>query len=317
MQSKLLNLLARRIAGPLLSLTLAGPTLLQAETPGARFSAPKLGWVLSPDGAQLIEITGVLDSPRQGAALALPAAATRLWPSPDASAAVLRTASGYFLAGSPDLPVALAELPAGSELSVAWDRASNGFAACWSAHCESRDQRGAIVAQWEVAEGSRVLAYSSRAGLVTAVGDSATWRTGDWDSPLAMAPVAAAFRNGTNELWLIDAEGRLSGLDAQGRPVEGSTLVAGAVGLVGSLDGQSFLAASAEGLAASYNLSSGHREQWALEDTVEGLWPAPGLFAVRLHESAKRAVAIWNGETGVTGWTPSAAPAPAASEVRQ
>ena len=45
---------------------------------------------------------------------------------------------------------------------------------------------------------------------------------------------------------------------------------------------------------------------------LKSLPSAAGRFTVRLHDSAKRAIAIWNGDSGITGWVPASN-----SEVRQ
>lgn len=305
MHCKSLKQNTRRIAGSLLGLALLPGLAIGAEAPGIRLSPPTLGWILAPDGSQIVEITGVTDSPRAGRALSLPAAARRAWTSPDAAAVLLQLDTGLFLVRSNEQGELLTDLPAGAEVSAAWDRASTGFAACWETNCEARSANGAVRSRWEVAASTRAIAYSDESGLLTGTPESAEWRRGADVIRLDAMPVAAAFRAGTQEIWLLDAGGHLSGQDARGRRVGEGELVAAAVGLAGSLDGKSFFAANADGAAAVFSMESGQSEHFVIEDTVEGVWAAPGLFAARLHESAKRPVAIWNGESGTTGWMPS------------
>jgi hypothetical protein len=131
-------------------------------------------------------------------------------------------------------------------------------------------------------------------------------------------PAAAAFRPNSPELWLLHPSGHLSGRDLQGRRTAEAQLVPNALGLVASQDGAAFFAANAGGAAAVVSLATSQTEQFDLEDTVEGVWPAPGLFAVRLHHSAKRPIGFWNGETGLTGWVPAQPlEQPSETEVRQ
>ena len=309
MQSKLLTKHSRRIAGLLPFLAALPGLAFAAESPGIRLSSPTIGWVLASDGLQLIEIAGIAASPRAGRAVALPSAARRFWTSPDANAVILRLDNGIFLLGSGEQ---LAELSEDFEVTAVWDRSSTGFAICWAEKCEARAANGAIRHQWKVSSGSRVIAYSAEAGLVTASAEDADWHYGGELIHLDAVPAAAAFRSGTKELWLLNPDGRISGQDRQGRRLGEGELVAGALGLVGSLDGKAFFAVNAEGEAAVYSLESAQTVRVAIGNSVEGVWPAPGLFAVRLHESAKRPIAIWNGETGITGWMPAAT-----SEVRQ
>ena len=305
MHCKLLKNNARRIAESLLSLAITSGLIMAAESPDIRISAPSIGWILASDGSQAVEITGVSDSPRAGRAVPLANAARRAWASPDATAIVLQTGTGIgLLRGS--LPAeSLLELPATAVATVAWDRASAGFAVCWNEICEARSADGAMRARWEVAPGSRVLAYSADNGLLLATAEIAEWRRQTEVISLDAIPASAAFRPGTSELWLLDAAGQLTGIDPQRRPVGAAELVPNAVGLVASLDGKSFFAANAEGAAAAANLETLQTENFNLEDSVEGLWPAAGRFTVRLHDSAKRAIAIWNGDSGTTGWVPA------------
>jgi hypothetical protein len=204
------------------------------------------------------------------------------------------------------------EVASGVDLTVVWDRSSAGFAACWADKCQTRAADGAVREQWEVAAGTRALAFSVSAGLLTATAESADWRHAGELIHLDTPPAAAAFRAGTQELWLVDADGRLIGRDEQGRRAGEGELVPRAIGLVGSLDGKHFFAVNADREAAVYSLEALQSERLTIEDAVEGAWAAPGLFAIRLHESAKRPIAIWEGVTGTTGWMPVAT-----SEVRQ
>lgn len=305
MHCKLLKNKARRIAESLLSLAITSGLIMAAESPDIRISAPTLGWILAADGSQAIEITGVTDSPRAGRAVALATTARRAWASPDAAAIVLQTRTGIALLRGAQPAEGLLELPAATVATVAWDRASTGFAVCWDEICEARGADGAMRARWEVAPGSRVLAYSADNGLLLATAEAAEWRRQNTVISLDAMPASAAFRPGTSELWLLDAAGQLTGIDPQRRPVGAAELVPNAVGLVASLDGKSFFAANAEGAAAAANLETLQTENFNLEDSVEGLWPAAGRFTVRLHDSAKRAIAIWNGDSGTTGWVPA------------
>lgn len=305
MHCKLLKNQARRIAESLLSLAFTSGLVLAAEAPAIRISAPSIGWILAADGTQAIEITGVTESPRTGRTVALAAVARRAWPSPDASATVLQTNTGIALLAGNDQVETLSELPVASVATVAWDRASAGFAACWDTVCEARGANGAMRARWEVAAGARLLAYSAENGLVLATAEGAEWRREAAVIALDSIPAAAAFRPGTSELWLLDATGQLAGIDPQRRPAGTAELVPDAIGLVASLDGKAFFAANASGAAAATNLESLQTETFNMEDSLEGLWPAAGRFTVRLHDSAKRAIGIWNGDSGITGWVPA------------
>lgn len=312
MHCKLLKNKARRIAESLLSLAITSGLVMAAESPDIRISAPSLGWILAADGSQALEITGVTESPRAGRAVALAGVARRAWASPDATVTVLQTGTGLEILRGSVPAEGLFELPTGSVATVAWDRASAGFAVCWDTDCEARGANGAMRARWEVAAGARLLAYSADNGMVLATGESAEWRRESSVITLDAIPAAAAFRPGTSELWLLDAAGQLTGIDPQRRPIGNAELVPNALGLVASLDGKSFFAANAEGATAATNLETLQTEKFNLEDSVEGLWPAAGRFTVRLHDSAKRAIAIWNGDSGITGWVPALN-----SEVRQ
>ena len=64
MHSILLSPQARWIAGSILCLAVSSHLALGADASGIRIAAPSLGWVLAPDGSQVIEITGVPESPR-------------------------------------------------------------------------------------------------------------------------------------------------------------------------------------------------------------------------------------------------------------
>ena len=310
MQSKPLTKHSRRIARLLPFLAALPGLALAAESTGIRLSSPTLGWVLASDGSQLIEIAGIAESPRAGRTVALPSAARRSWTSPDANSVILRLDTGIFLIRSGEQLEQLAEfpseLPRDIEVAAVWDRSSAGFAICWAEKCEARAANGAIRDQWKISSGSRAIAFSVEAGLVTANAEDAGWHYGGELIQLDAVPAAAAFRAGTKELWLLHLDGRISGQDRQGRRLGEGGLVAGALGLIGSLDGKAFFAVNAEGEAAVYSLESAQTVRVAIEESVEGVWPAPGLFAIRLHESAKRPITIWNGETGITGWMPAA-----------
>lgn len=312
MQSTPLITPPRRIAKFLLILAAIPGLALAADSAGIRFSSPSIGWVLAADGSQLIEIAGIDSSPRTGRAVALPSAARRSWSSPDASSALLRLNTGLILLKSDGHPTQIVEIASNVDVAAAWDRSSTGFVACWAGTCQARAADGAIRDQWPVPEGSRIVAFSLEAGLLTATSESADWRQGAESIQLETVPAAAAFRPGTQELWLLDADGRLAGRDRQGRRTGEGELVANAVGLVSSADGKALFAVDPEGRAAVFTIESAQSERFSIDESVEGVWPAPGRFAIRLHESAKKPIAIWNGETGVTGWMPAAT-----NEVRQ
>ena len=302
----------RRIAKLLLILAGVPCLPLAAQAPAIRISAPTLGWVLSSDGTQLIEIAGVPESPRAGRAVALSAVARHAWSSPDAAAVALRLDDGLYLVRSGGQLELLTEIEKGAAVSLVWDRASAGFAACWADKCQARTVTGGEAEQWEIAIGSRLIAFSQNAGAVTVSDSAADWRHRGEVIHLDAIPVAAAFRAGTDELWTVDAEGRLTGRDRQGRRTGEGEMVPGAIGLVSSADGSRFFSVNSEREFATYAVASGQTERLSVDDPVDGAWPAPGSFAIRLHESAKRPIAIWDGDSGVTGWMPVAA-----SEVRQ
>ncbi len=295
---------SRRIANPFLGLALI-PALVSAAD--LRVSAPGLGWLLSPDGRQVIAITGVPESPRAGDAIPLPGLARQLWSAPDASAALIRLDEGLYLLRPGLDPAELAAVSADAAVSAAWDRASAGFAACWADSCRAFDRAGLPGAETAAAPGVRLLAYSASAGLLTVEGDAALWRAGGSTRPLDAVPAAAAFLPGASELWFLDPAGRLAALSAQGARRDLPETVDSPIALVASADGQSVFVVNATGEAAVLGVASGAVTRHTLEETVEGAWPAPGNFNVRLHESAKRPLAIFNGETGLAGWAPAAA----------
>jgi len=307
----------RRIAILLRALAIVTGLTLAAESPAVRLSAPSLAWILAPGGSQVIEITGIPESPRAGRAVGLPSAAWRSWAAPDSNSVILRLDTGLYLFRANDPLVLLTELAPEVDVTAAWDRASAGFALCWAEICQGRGANGALRSQWEVAAATRAVAFSVEAGLVSATPDNAVWRTETSNTALEIVPAAAAFRAGTQELWLVDARGHVTGRDRQGRRTGEGELVENPLGLVSSADGKSFFSANAEGAAAAYSLDAAQTTRVSLEDTVEGVWAAPGPFAVRLHESAKRPIAIWNGETGTAGWMPAANFSTVNAEVRQ
>ncbi|MBI2685638.1 MAG: hypothetical protein HYX27_04925 [Acidobacteria bacterium] len=288
----------------MLSLAIVSGLVLAAEPSAIRISAPSLGWVLAADGSQVVEISGLADSPRTGRAVSLPAVARRAWSSPDAASVLVQLDAALFLIRAAGEPEAIAELPAGVTLSAAWDRSSSGFAVCWETNCEARDAGGAIRTRWEVDASARVLAYSGEGGMVLTTADAAEWRRGGETVRIDPAPAAATFRPRSQELWIVDNTGQLYGQDFQGRRTGEGEMVTDAVGLIASADGRYFFASNAEGNAAVFDVDSGSTNRTDLETTVEGVWLSPGPFSARLHESSKRAIAIW---TDVSiGWVPSA-----------
>lgn len=292
-----------------------GPAIW-AESPGIRITAPSLGWVLSPDGTQVTEIAGVAASPRAGRELALPAAARRSWASPDAAAVLVQTENGIFLVRESGAPQSILELSGPAEFSAAWDRAAAGFALCGPESCQSFDPAGAIRASWDVEAGARALAYSAESGLVISLNGAAQWLRADGRAPLDGSPIAAAFRPGTSEAWFLDAEGRLTGQDFLGRRTGEGQVIENALGLVASRDGRAFFAAS-ETAAAVFLIESQKTESVEIGEPVEGVWAAPGAFSIRLHDSAKRPIAIWDGESGALGWMPAVEVAVEVTEVNQ
>ena len=156
MQCKLSSHHLRRIARLLLILAAVPSLAPAADSSGIRLTAPAIGWILAPDGSQLIEITGIISSPRAGRAIALPSAARRSWASPDSNSVLLRLDEGLFFRSSEQL-AQLAEIPAGISVAAAWDRSSTGFAICWAEICQARAANGAIREQWPVAGGLRVV----------------------------------------------------------------------------------------------------------------------------------------------------------------
>lgn len=268
----------------------------------ARIAAPALGWLLSPDGSEVIGITGVIDSPRDGQSYKLPAVASRIWVSPDASALVARMADELWLIspGSSSRQLGAAD----SAVSVAWDRGGNGFVICQPERCAEHAASGAVRGSFAVAGTVNVLAYSAGAGVIYAVDSTATWHRASGDVAVGEA-AAAAFRPGSQELWVLSTDGKLAGLDSNGASIGSAELVTGAVGLAMSADGAALVAASGSE-AAVFDIRNAQVNRIPVEGGVEGLWLAPGNFAVRLHESAKRPVAFWNGETGALGWMPAA-----------
>lgn len=296
MHWKLLATPPRGIAVLILTASLA----LVGQT-AARITAPVLGWLLSPDGGEIIGITGVVDSPRDGQAYRLPAAASKIWVSPDASTIVARSVEGLWLIA----PGASSRLIASSEsgTSMAWDRASKGFVVCQPDRCTEFSPDGSVRGGFDTAGFATALAYSASSGTLFSIEASATWHRNSGDIAVGEA-IAAAFRPGTQELWLIAQDGRLSGLDANGAIVGSAELVPGAVGLAASGDGHSLIAANGSH-GAAFDIRNAEVSRFAVETGIEGLWLAPGNFSVRLHESAKRPIAFWNGESGALGWMPA------------
>lgn len=275
-----------------------------AETPEVRITAPSLGWVLSPDGNQITEIAGVASSPRAGRDRALPGAARRSWASPDATAVLVQTENGIILIREAGEPLAILELSGPAEFSAAWDRAAAGFALCGPESCQAYDAAGAIRSSWEIEAGSRALAFSAGAGVVVASSSAVQWLRADGRTTIDGAPVAAAFRPGTEEAWFLDAAGHLFGQDFQGRRTGEAQLMENPLGLVASRDGKAFFAAS-EKAAAVFLIESASAESVDVGAPIEGVWATPGAFSVRLHDSAKRPIAIWDGESGLLGWMPA------------
>jgi len=269
----------------------------------ARISAPALGWLLSPDGSEVIGITGVVDSPRDGHAFKLPEVASRIWVSPDASALVALTAKELWLIvpGSSARQLSAAE----SSVSVAWDRSGNGFLVCQSDHCAEHSASGAVRGGFDTSGAASVLAYSESAGALYVRDGVATWHRASGDVAVGEA-AAAAFRPGAQELWVLSPNGRLSGFDANGSSAGSADLIADAIGLAVSADGNTLVAVNASS-GSVFDLRTAEVNRLAFAEGVDGLWLAPGNFAVRLHESSKRPVAFWNGETGALGWMPAAA----------
>jgi hypothetical protein len=280
-----------------------------AAPPPARISVPALGWVLSPDGTQIMEIAGLPSSPRPGRSLALPSPARAAWSAPDGLSALLRLDDAFYLA-LPDQPepllllsVPVPEQPA--HPSAAWDRGSQGFAICYGEQCLEFDRAGALRGTMAAAEGAQLLAYSRQSGLVTRNGDALAWLRDSASLTLDIPAAAAAFRPGHQELWVLDHAGQLYSFDAAGSRSEMGEFLPAAAGLVASADGSSFFAAAYSGAAARFAVDTRSVTAHQLEDSVDGVWPAPGEFAVRLHDSPKRPIAIWNGDSGTAAASPA------------
>ncbi|HEU0123651.1 MAG TPA: hypothetical protein VFQ91_24180 [Bryobacteraceae bacterium] len=310
MQRILWHYKARRIASFLFGLALLSNAIFAEESFVPRLASPVLGWVLTAGGTRAMEIAGIAESPRTGSEVVLPAAAQHLWSAPDAHAALVQAGEGLHLLRSGAEPERIAEIPAGTDVSAAWDRGSSAVVACWATVCRAW---GSVDTRWEAPAGAVVLAYSVEAGLAIAVGDQAEWRNGNGVVALPVRPLAAAFRPGTQELWTAGPAGGLTMWTSEGSRTVEAGAVPEPVGLAMAADGSALFIVNAEGLGAKYGIASQQTESVEVGDAVEGVWPAPGAFAVRLHDSAKRAIAIWNGETGQTTWMPIAASA----EVRQ
>lgn len=297
MHWKLLEKPTRGIAALILTASLA----LSGQS-AARISAPALGWLLSPDGTEVISITGIVDSPRDGLSYRLPGVASKIWASPDASAIVANSGEGLWLItpGTSSRQFASSE----GSISAAWDRAGNGFVVCQTDRCTEYSSSGAVRGGFETSGAADVLAYSAIAGTLYRVDTAAIWHRASGDTPLGEV-AAGAFRSGAQELWTIAFDGRLTGRDANGAVVGSAELVANAVGLVVSADGNSLIAANSS-TGAVFEIRNSEVNRFAVESGIEGVWLAPGNLSVRLHESAKRPVAFWNGETGALGWMPAA-----------
>lgn len=297
MHWKLLVTPPRGIAVLILTVSMA----LSGQT-AARISAPALGWLLSPDGAEIIGITGVIESPRDGQTYRLPASATRIWVSPDASTVVARSSEGLWLIapGTSSRQFASIDGP----VSLAWDRSGSGFVVCQMDRCAEYSSSGTARGGFETAGAASAVAYSVSAGTVYKLDDSATWHRASGDTGLGEI-AAGSFRPGAQELWTLAPDGRLTGRDANGATIGSAELVPEAVGLVISADGNTLISANASS-AVTMDFRNAEVNRFAVESGVEGLWLAPGNLAVRLHESAKRPVAFWNGETGALGWMPAA-----------
>jgi hypothetical protein len=268
----------------------------------ARVSAPALGWLLSPDGTGIISITGIADSPRDGQNYPLPATASKIWTSPDASAIIAQSVDGLWLITPGVSSRQFAAID--TAVSVAWDRSGSGFVVCQPDRCAEYSAAGAVRGGFETAGAADVLAYSASAGTLYDIDGAATWHRSSGDTPLGEV-ASGAFLSASKELWTLGADGRLTGRDANGAVVGSAELVTDALGLVVSADGNTLIAANAS-TAAVYEIRNAEVTRFAVESGIEGVWLAPGNFTVRLHESAKRPVAFWNGETGALGWMPAA-----------
>lgn len=177
MHWKLLAKPTRGIAALILtaSLDLSGQS-------GARISAPALGWLLSPDGNEIISITGIVDSPRDGQSYRLPAVASKIWASPDASAIIASTVEGMWLItpGASSRQFA----PSAELVSAAWDRAGNGFVVCQTDRCTEYSSAGGVRGGFETAGPADVLAYSASAGTVYDIDGAATWHRSSGETSL-------------------------------------------------------------------------------------------------------------------------------------
>jgi hypothetical protein len=295
--------------GAFTCLLLMPATSVCAAPSGPRLSVPALGWVLSPDGSQLLEIAGLPESPRPGRSLPLPRPARAVWSAPDASAAILRLDDGFHLV-RPDLPEPIVLLPVAepeqpAPFTAAWDRASLAFAICYGPHCHEFDREGHPLASIPATPGSHLFAYSRQSGLALRTGDgSLLWLREGSALPLNGTVSAAAFRPGHAELWVLDPAGQLATFDSAGSRSPIAELIPDALGLAPSADGATFFAAAGNSLA-QVQVETRSVSIHSLEDSVTGLWPAPGGLTVRLHDSPKRPISFWNGGSGVYASAPA------------
>ncbi len=294
--------------GAVTCLLLMPATSVCAPPPAPRLSVPALGWVLSPDGSQLLELAGLPESPRPGRSLPLPRPARAAWSAPDASAALVRLDDGFHLV-HPDLPEPFALLPVAepeepAPFTAAWDRASLAFAICYGPLCHEFDRDGQSLASFPAASGSHLLAYSRQAGLALRKDGSLLWLRDGAALSLDVSAAAATFRPGHADLWVLDPAGHLTVFDSAGSQSSIAELIPDALGLAPSADGSTFFAAAGNSLA-QVQVDTRHVVIYSFEDSVTGVWPAPGGLTVRLHDSPKRPISFWNGDPGIYASAPA------------
>jgi hypothetical protein len=233
----------------------------------------------------------------------LAARALSVYSSPNGSSAIVATGDGavLFTAGR---MLTVAAAVAEERISAAWDRDSSSFVICQAQLCESRSTSGDVLEKWSVVNSSRAAAYSARGGLVIETADGYVWVSRSGLVYLGELS-GAVFRPGSEELLALHRDGMLKVYTAAGQEVESMEWLPGAAGIVVSADGGSLFGARLDGTASILDLRRKEARSVNLETTVEGVWPAPGEFAVRLHESLKAPVAFLNAREMQLHWMPA------------
>lgn len=275
-------------------LLLIGVFGLHAQNASVRISAPALGWVLSHDGSQVIAITGVTESPRDGEAISLPGAASRIWGSPQGDRFVAALPDGTWLFAPATAPQRILETEAGAAV---WSRNGDVVAACLGESCQVFERAGSHRFNLSLPEGATLAALQPEGGFAFRTAEGIGIRAGATEEFHPNA-VAIAFTPDGSGAWVLNKEGVLAG------PAGPAEFLRNAVGMVIALDGSALIAVAADGSAAAFDPPTRNVRHFALEAGVDGVWPAPGNWNVRLHDSAKRPIAFWSGETSAFSWMP-------------